>query len=189
MQSLPFLSFSKGSGPRGEVARRPETRRLFGRSGDGRSVQSEFDRDRVLEDVEHWAVRVYDRLELLEFGGRRGTLQRDCSADAREARTYVVADREESAQIEVALKADGHAVERNPERRRIGAVGDFLTGGESRENQLDRVRSGVRAAEGRRLVDRYGELSYPRFAAHPFDLPRVGGKDRCCRLGVDAKGR
>jgi hypothetical protein len=132
-------------------------------------------------------MRVNKLFELhqLLFAGR--ALQRHGSPHSGETRTHPFIDGKKSAEVENALKLDLDAIERNAKRRRVSAVRDLLACRQSRQDQLHRIWTGIRAAESRRLVDRQRELANPGLAPKILNLSRVDRKDRFCIAGVRAQ--
>src|SRR3984885_122171 len=109
-------------------------------------------------------MRVNNLFELrqLLFAGR--ALQRHGSPHSGETRTHTFIDGKESPEVENTLKLDRDAIERNAKRRRVSAVRDLLACRQSRQDQLHRIRTSIRAAKSRRLVHCQRELANPGLA-------------------------
>src|SRR5229473_3252515 len=163
------------------------TPRLLGRRR-GRRCRREVQGNRYarLQDVEHRAMRVNNLLQPCKIGVARAALQPHRSSHVLEARTHAILDGEEAAKIEIAFDLHRNRLERNTQRLGIGSVGDFLARGECAQNEFDRIRAGVGAAERFRLIDGQAELADFRLAPQPFDLTGIGrkGGDRVVGIGA-----
>jgi hypothetical protein len=98
-------------------------------------------------------MRVDNFFQFGEIGGSRTAFQLDDAAHLVEAGANTVFHGEGAAQIERAFHFDRDALERDGKRGGISPIGDFLTGAERRQDELDGIWTCVRSAKARRFVD------------------------------------
>ena len=146
--------------------RRPKEGNL-GRDGDRHGGELELHRNRSSKDVQDRAVRVNHLFELRQFLLARRALQRHDSLHPRETRTHALVDGKKSPQVAVELD---RTLSSDAERCCVSAVCNLLACRQRRQDQLHRIRTGVRAAKRGRLVDRQRELANFGLAAEVLDL-------------------
>mmetsp|Transcript_44521 Transcript_44521/g.101164 ORF Transcript_44521/g.101164 Transcript_44521/m.101164 type:complete len:311 (+) Transcript_44521:62-994(+) len=140
-------------------------------------------RPHVLQADAHWhgLQHVLDRamcidhlLQLLDLHCLRRRLHGHGALDLLEARAHTLVHGEEAAHVDVALQLHRDSVQLDAHCSGIGLEGDLLARAEAVEKQLNGVRGGIRATQGRRLVGLHLEGPDLAVAVQPGRELRLG---------------